>query len=88
MYPPDFGFRERWFWPCALAHQLRARCKSVRVRFIPKAEGRHRGCTGFCRFYRWMWHGSESSKCYMATNHSTKMWASDLLNFKPGDRAH
>lgn len=40
MYPPDFPFRERWFWPHALARQLRAYCSSVAFHFIPEGRGK------------------------------------------------
>jgi SAM-dependent methyltransferase len=40
MYPPDFSFKERWFWPFKLAGQMRQYCNSVRVRFIPEGRGK------------------------------------------------
>jgi SAM-dependent methyltransferase len=40
MYPPDFAFRERWFWPWKLAAQIRRQCGSVKVRFIPEGRGK------------------------------------------------
>jgi SAM-dependent methyltransferase len=40
MYPPEFGFRERWFWPKSLARVLRSHCRSVEVRFIPEGRGK------------------------------------------------
>jgi SAM-dependent methyltransferase len=40
MYPPDFPFRERWFWPWRLARQLRNYGCLVRVRFIPEGRGK------------------------------------------------
>jgi SAM-dependent methyltransferase len=46
MYPPDFDFRERWFWPWTLARKMRRDCDSVQVRFIPEGRGKA------SRFYR------------------------------------
>ena len=40
MYPTDFAFRERWFWPWALARKMRRYCASVEVGFIPEGRGR------------------------------------------------
>ena len=40
MYPRDFAFRERWFWPAGLARQMRRHCRSVQVRFITEGYGR------------------------------------------------
>jgi ubiquinone/menaquinone biosynthesis C-methylase UbiE len=40
MYPPDFAFRERWFWPWRLARTMRRYCASVQVRFIPGGHGK------------------------------------------------
>jgi SAM-dependent methyltransferase len=40
MYPPDFAFRERWFWPWKLAGVIRRECGPVRTRFIPEGRGK------------------------------------------------
>jgi len=40
MYPADFAFRERWFWPWRLAARMRRHCASVQVRFIPEGRGK------------------------------------------------
>ncbi len=40
MYPADFPFRERWFWPRALARDLRAHFEQVTVKFIPEGRGK------------------------------------------------
>jgi ubiquinone/menaquinone biosynthesis C-methylase UbiE len=40
MYPADFGFRERWFWPWKLAARIQHHCGSVQTRFIPEGRGK------------------------------------------------
>ncbi len=40
MYPPDFPFRERWFWPHKLAREMRQYCASVEIQFIPEGRGK------------------------------------------------
>ena len=40
MYPPDFPFRERWFWPRSLARELSSHCEEVEIRFIPEGRGK------------------------------------------------
>lgn len=40
MYPPEFPFRERWFWPRVLARDLRVHFQSVEIRFIPEGRGK------------------------------------------------
>jgi SAM-dependent methyltransferase len=47
MYPRDFPFRERWFWPAGLARQMRQCFRSVEVRYLSQGYGRKAG-----RFYR------------------------------------
>lgn len=40
MYPPDFPFRERWFWPGKLKRQMRAFCRSAHFRYLPNGRGK------------------------------------------------
>lgn len=40
MYPPNFAFRERWFWPPVLAGQLRKYCRSVRFQYLTDGRGK------------------------------------------------
>lgn len=40
MYPPDFIFRERWFWPGRLARQLRRYCRSARYDYLTDGRGK------------------------------------------------
>ena len=40
MYPADFPFRERWFWPKALARELRDHFEEVTIKFIPEGRGK------------------------------------------------
>jgi ubiquinone/menaquinone biosynthesis C-methylase UbiE len=40
MYPADFAFRERWFWPWNLAARIRRHCGTVQIRFIPEGRGK------------------------------------------------
>jgi ubiquinone/menaquinone biosynthesis C-methylase UbiE len=40
MYPADFPFRERWFWPRRLAGQMRKYYRSVRISYIPDGRGK------------------------------------------------
>jgi|SwirhisoilCB1_FD_contig_61_445514_length_2477_multi_10_in_0_out_0_1 SAM-dependent methyltransferase len=47
MYPRDFPFRERWFWPARLARLMRQSFRSVEVRYLTLGYGRKAGS-----FYR------------------------------------
>jgi ubiquinone/menaquinone biosynthesis C-methylase UbiE len=46
MYPPDFVFRERWFWPGRLTRQIRKFCRSARYHYLTDGRGKA------SRFYR------------------------------------
>ncbi len=40
MYPPDFEFQERWFWPWRMASLIRRYCDQVQTRFVPEGRGK------------------------------------------------
>lgn len=40
MYPPDFPFRERWFWPSRTATLLRRIFPQVQTRYLPEGRGK------------------------------------------------
>lgn len=40
MYPADFEFRERWFWPWKVAALMRRYCDNVQTRFVPEGRGK------------------------------------------------
>lgn len=48
MYPPDFAFRERWFWPRALAREFKAFFSHVDFHFLPDCRRRA------SKLYRWL----------------------------------
>lgn len=64
MYPPDFPFRERWFWPWRLAAVMRRYFPQVQTQFLPDGYGT------VSKFYRCFpflslqvgWIGTKSEK--------------------------